>query len=250
MVEDRLRSLVLAVQLNDFAAAVRGSIIEDDEFDVLESLGQNAGDAFWQVLGVIIVRRDDRDLGTLRVPGGVKQRGQNLIDGDKAQIQGQIAGRPCVSKDTAIPRVGIESGVGHVIIPRQVTPQEDDSMSLDRVSQVGRPAVDADEERSSADDLGRFSDACLAAQIAVVFIIVTAKGRAKSKLNDAQSVHTVDVIDEAIPVRGLPVPQTVFGGGVDANVAVWKLETVDPAGDLPADRHFGVPFVKRAPGGP
>jgi hypothetical protein len=113
---------------------------------------------------------------------------------------------------------------------------------------VGRPAVDADEEHSSADDLGRFSDAALAAQVAVVPIILTAKQRAKSKLNDAQSVHAVDVIDEAIPLRGLPVPRTVFGGGVDANVAVWELETVDPAGGLPADRYFGVSFVKRAPG--
>jgi len=88
----------------------------------------------------------------------------------------------------------------------------------------------------------------LAAQAAVAVIIVTAKGRAKSKLNDAQSVHAVDVIDEAIPLRGLPVPQTLFGGGVDANVAVGKFETVDPAGGLPADRYFGVSFVKRAPG--
>jgi hypothetical protein len=63
-------------------------------------------------------------------------------------------------------------------------------------------------------------------------------------------VHAVDVIDEAIPVRRLPVPQTVFGGGVDANVAVRKLEAVDPAGDLPANRHFGVSFVNRTPGGP
>ena len=62
-----------------------------------------------------------------------------------------------------------------------------------------------------------------AAQVAVVLIIVTAKGRAKPKLNDAQSVHADDVIDEAIPMRGLPVLQTVFGGGLDANVAVWKL---------------------------
>src|SRR5208337_3667240 len=38
--------------------------------------------------------------------------------------------------------------------------------------------------------------------------------------------------------------------GVDANVAVWQLETADPAGNLAADRHFGVSFVKRAPGGP
>ena len=189
-------------------------------------------------------------LGMLRVLGGVKQRGQYLVDGFQAKFHWQIADRTCVSKDAAIPHVGIESSVGHVIIPCQVTPQEDDSRSLDRISQVGRPAVDADEERSSADDLGRFSDAGLAAQVAVVLIIVTAKGRAKSKLNDAQSVHADDVVDEAIPVRGLPVPQTVFGGGVDPNVAVWKLETVDPAGDFPADRYFGLSFVKRAPGGP
>ena len=37
---------------------------------------------------------------------------------------------------------------------------------------------------------------------------------------------------------------------MDANVAVWEVETVDPAGGLAADRHFGVSFVKRAPGGP
>ena len=186
----------------------------------------------------------------LRIVASVKQHGQNLIDGIQAEIQGQIAHRTCVSKDAAIPRVGIKPGVGHVIIPRQVTPQQDDSRGLDRISQVGRPAVDADEERSSADDLGRFSDAGLAAQVAVVLIIVTAKGRAKSKLNDAKSVHTVDVIDEAIPVRGLPVPHTVIGGGVDANVAVGQLETVDPAGDLPADRYFGVSFIKGVSRGP
>src|SRR5208337_485315 len=142
----------------------------------------------------------------------------------------------CLSKDAAVPHVGIKSRVGHVIIPRPVTPHQDDARSLDRVSQVGRPAVDADEERSSADDLGRFSDASLAAQVAVVPIILTAKGRAKSKLNDAQFVHIVYVIDEAIPVRRLPIPYTVFGGGVDANVAVWQLESADPAGNLAADR--------------
>jgi lipopolysaccharide biosynthesis protein len=37
-----------------------------------------------------------------------------------------------------------------------------------------RPAVDADEERSSPDDLGRFSDARWAAHVALVRIIVTA----------------------------------------------------------------------------
>ncbi len=149
-----------------------------------------------------------------------------------------------------MPCVDVESSVGRGLIPRQVTPQEDASRSLDRISQVGRPAVDTDEERSSAQDLGRFSDAGSDTHVAVVLIIVTAKRRAKTKLNDAQSVHADDVIDEAIPMRGLPVPQTGFGGGLDANVAVWKLETVDLAGDLPAVRHFGVSYIKRTPGGP
>ena len=163
LVEDRLHSLVLAVRLNDFAAVVRGSIVEDDEFDVLESLGQNAIDAFWQVLCVIIVRRDDRDSRHVAGPRWCQAaRAEPRRRRFEAQIQGQIGDRTCVSKDAAMPRVGIESGVGHVIIPRQVTPQEDDSRSLDRISQVGRPAVDADEERSSADDLGcERNGACL-----------------------------------------------------------------------------------------
>ena len=143
--------------------------------------------------------------------------------------------------------VAIKSSVGRALIPRQVTPQEDDSRSLDRISYVCRPAVDADEELGSADDLGRFSDARLAAQVAVVRTIVTAWRRAKSKLHDAQSVHAVDLIDEAIPVRGLPVPQTVFGGGVDANAAVWKLEAVDPVGDLPAAGTSGSPSSSEHP---
>ena len=77
-----------------------------------------------------------------------------------------------------MPRVGIKSSVGRVLIPRQVTLQSDDSRSLDRISYVGRPAVDADESAQSADDPGRFSDTRLAAQVTVVPIILTAKGRA------------------------------------------------------------------------
>jgi hypothetical protein len=99
------------------------------------------------------------------VRGDVKQRGQNLVDGIQTHFQGQLADRTCVSKNAAIPRVSIKSGVGHVIIPLQEPPQEDDSRSVDRIRQVGRPAVDADEQRSSADDLGRFSDAGLATQV-------------------------------------------------------------------------------------
>src|SRR5208337_2681808 len=49
------------VRFNDFATIVRGSIVKDEEFEVLKRLGQDAIDAFWQVLCVIIVRRDDRD---------------------------------------------------------------------------------------------------------------------------------------------------------------------------------------------
>ena len=45
-----------------------------------------------------------------------------------------------------MPCVDIKSSVGQGLIPRQVTPQEDVSSSLDRIGQVGRPAVDADEE--------------------------------------------------------------------------------------------------------
>src|SRR5208282_3285400 len=82
----------------------------------------------------------------LRVLGGVKQRGQNPVDGIQAQFHGQVADRTYVSKNAAIPCVGIKSSLGRVLILRQVTPQEDDSRSLDRISQVGRPAVDADEE--------------------------------------------------------------------------------------------------------
>ena len=63
-----------------------------------------------------------------------------------AQSQGQVADRTNVSKDAAMPCVDIKSSVGRGLIPRQVTPQEDVSSSLDRISQVGRPAVDADQE--------------------------------------------------------------------------------------------------------
>ena len=73
-----------------------------------------------------------------------------------------------MSKDAAIPCVGIESSVGRGLIPRQVTIEQDDSRGLDRISYLGRPAVDADEELRSADDPGRFSDIRLAAQVAVV----------------------------------------------------------------------------------
>ena len=71
-VEDHLCSLVLAVRLNDFWAIIRGSIVEDDELDVLESLGQNAIAAFRQVLRMIIIRHTTLTLlGILRVLGGV-----------------------------------------------------------------------------------------------------------------------------------------------------------------------------------
>src|SRR5271166_988935 len=36
LVEDRLHFLMLAVRFNDFAALVRGSIVEDDKLEVLE----------------------------------------------------------------------------------------------------------------------------------------------------------------------------------------------------------------------
>ena len=58
------------VRFNDFATIVRGSIVEDEELEVLKRLGQNAIDAFWQVPCVIIVRRDDRDLWHAAGPHG------------------------------------------------------------------------------------------------------------------------------------------------------------------------------------
>src|SRR5271166_3360475 len=79
----------------------------------------------------------------LRILGGVKQRGQYLVDGIQAQSQGQVADRTNVSKDAAMPCVDIGSSVGRGLIPRQVTPQEDVSRSLDRTSQVGPPAARA-----------------------------------------------------------------------------------------------------------
>ena len=56
------------VRFNDFATIVRGSIVKDDEFEVLKRLGQDAIDAFWQVPCMIIVRRDDRDSGHVAGP--------------------------------------------------------------------------------------------------------------------------------------------------------------------------------------
>src|SRR5208282_3999821 len=49
------------VRFNDFATIVRGSIVKDEELEVLKRLGQDAIDALGQVPCVIIVRRDDRD---------------------------------------------------------------------------------------------------------------------------------------------------------------------------------------------
>src|SRR5208337_3648265 len=122
LVEDRLRSLVLAVRLNDFAAIVRGSIVEDDDFDVLESLGQTAIDALRQVLGVIIVPRDDRDSMHVAGPRCSQAARQTLVDRIQAQSQGQVAHRTYVSKDAAMQCVAIKSSVGRRLIPRQVTP--------------------------------------------------------------------------------------------------------------------------------
>src|SRR5208282_1985936 len=136
LVEDRLRSLVLAVRLNEFAAVVRGSIVEDEEFEVLKRLGQNAIDALWQVLGVIIVRRHDRDSRHVAGPRWCQAARLNLVDAIQAQSQSQVADRTYVSKDAAMRCVAIKSSVGRALIPRQVTPQEDDSRSLDRISYV------------------------------------------------------------------------------------------------------------------
>jgi hypothetical protein len=72
---------------------------------------------------VVIFASEKQCLGMLRVLGGVKQRGQYLVDGIQAQSQGHVADWTYVSKDAAIPCVGIKSSVGHVIIPRPVMPQ-------------------------------------------------------------------------------------------------------------------------------
>src|SRR5271157_5591339 len=61
LIESGPHILMPGVRFNDFATIVRGSIVKDEEFEVLKRLFQDAINALWQVLCVIIVRRDDRD---------------------------------------------------------------------------------------------------------------------------------------------------------------------------------------------
>src|SRR5271166_7083092 len=68
LIESGPHILMPGVRFNDFATVVRGSIVKNEEFEVLKRLGHDAIDALWQVPCVIIVRRDDRDSGHIAGP--------------------------------------------------------------------------------------------------------------------------------------------------------------------------------------
>src|SRR5271157_770885 len=119
------------VRFNDFATIVRGSIVKDEEFEVLKRLGQDAIDAFWQVPCVIIVRRDDGDSRHVAGPRWCQAARQSLVDGIQAQSQGQVADRTYVSKDAAMPCVAITLSLARRLIPRQATPQEDGALTAE-----------------------------------------------------------------------------------------------------------------------